>query len=809
MAEPILSYELKLLLDYIKTKLVTEFPINTITTNYIVLAILDSQNCDGYSVISKLMMHSAIHEFKDFMSNCVLSDCQSDIKQANTESRFSSKYDELADIISNEGKTVTSAILFDKIVETDQQINNKLASLGVTLDQLHDVVIAYSHANTHKYDARTSPKRVKKKPQATQIQKTEEVEPVGHKVIPEESNTVEANCTNLVRIASNGIYDDIIGFDNIVDDIFDVLGKYDRNSVAIIGPNGVGKTSVVKRLAKRIYDEKCPVAFKNKYVMQFGDAINSLVISEMNRIGKYIAFIDDLDKLFLNKETEMNNIYVLTELLKSPNICTIVCMNDTQYSKNVESRPSFARYFHKIRIDEPSEDELIDIIWHSAKSLCEYNSIKIEKEHIKESIRLAKRFITNEKCPKSAMNILDMACSHLRMTYSESNELKKLKMRLNEILLEKNMIPNSASAEEYDRRDQLIRNEISIKSDIDRIETAENNTELTLCINDVKYAASKMTGIPVTEMDEDNRSKLKNLYANLTEHVIGQDDAVSAICRAVKRQRVGLSNPNKPCCMLFCGTTGVGKSFLAKRLAFEMFGNENDMVRLDMSEYSDKTSVTKLYGASAGYIGYEEGGILTEAVKKKPRCVLLLDEIEKAHDDVYNVFLQVFDEGRLSDNKGNVVDFKNVIIIMTSNVGAKDISEKPVKIGFNKTDNDSDDKDIIMNSIKKEFKPEFINRIDNICYFNKLTDDNIRTIIINEIKKVKKKVMDLGYDLDNDICNGKLVDDIFSKVKSESEYGARPVIREIQTQLEDKLTDYIIDNDIQTGFVFKYNDIYC
>lgn len=247
---------------------------------------------------------------------------------------------------------------------------------------------------------------------------------------------------------------------------------------------------------------------------------------------------------------------------------------------------------------------------------------------------------------------------------------------------------------------------------------------------------------------------------------------------------------------------------LAKRLAYEMFGNEKNIVRLDMSEYSDKTSAAKLYGTSPGYVGYEDGGVLTEAIKKNNRCVLLLDEIEKANEEVFNVFLQVFDEGRLSDNKGTVVDFKNVIIIMTSNVGAKDVSEKRGKIGFGHTDEEQEDKEIILKSLKKQFKPEFINRIDNICYFNKLSDDNLKIIIKNEIKKVQDKVKELGYDLDKSITNGKLIDSIFENVKKESEYGARPILREIQLQLEDKLTDYIIDNSVDTGFVFKYTDIY-
>jgi ATP-dependent Clp protease ATP-binding subunit ClpC len=283
---------------------------------------------------------------------------------------------------------------------------------------------------------------------------------------------------------------------------------------------------------------------------------------------------------------------------------------------------------------------------------------------------------------------------------------------------------------------------------------------------------------------------------------------VDVICKAVKRHQIGLSNPNKPCVSLMVGSTGVGKTFLAKRLAFELFGNENELVRLDMSEYSEKTSVTKLYGASSGYIGYDEGGILTESIKKKPYCVLLLDEIEKAHSDVFNVFLQIFDDGRLTDNKGNVVNFNNVIIIMTSNVGVDKICNKSNKIGFGTYDKESENKEIILKEIKNNFKPEFINRIDNICYFNNLTEENLITIIKNEIKKIHQKVKSIGYDLSDDILNGELINIIYNNIKTESEYGARPIIREIQKQLEDKLTDYIINNNVPKGYIFTFKDIY-
>lgn len=806
MTEPILSYELKALLDNIKENMVQEFPINNITLNYLILAILDNTNCDGYNIFSKVMMQSTIQEFKEFMESIVLTDCTTDMNNGMTPT-FSKEYDDLADIIAKNGKTVTSALLLDEIISKSSTVSKKLKSLGVNLDELHDVVVAYSNTPNHKDEIKPTKKGKKKNSKSALPAASNNIVSLA-RVIPEEMNSVESNCINLVRKASNGEYDNIIGLDRYIDDIFDVLGKYDRNTVAIVGPSGVGKTSLVHRLAKRLYDQDCPAAFKNKYVMEFTETINSIIIDDMNKSGKYIAFIDDVDRLFMNKESEANNTYILTELFKSVNTATIVCMNDNLYTKYIESKPLLARYIQKIVIEEPTDAELMNILQHATKNYASYNNVIFNDNAINESVRLAKKFISTEQAPKSVLNVLDMASSHVRMTTKDSQQLVKLRNRLHEIELKKNAIPNSGSAEDFDYKDQLIREEITLKNDINKLETEESETNIEVIAEDVKYAVSKMTGIPVTEMDTDERAKLKNLYDNLTQHVIGQDDAVNDICRAVKRQRVGLSNPNKPCTMLFVGSTGTGKTFLAKRLAHEIFGNESNIVRLDMSEYSEKTSVTKLYGASAGYIGYEEGGVLTEAIKKKPRCVLLLDEIEKANDDVFNVFLQVFDEGKLTDNKGTAVDFKNVIIIMTSNVGAKEVSDKAPQIGFGQRDEEVENKSIIMKSIKKKFKPEFINRIDNICYFNRLTDDNLITIIKNEIKKVNDKVVDLGYSLDDEIMTGKLVTDIFDSIKDESEYGARPILREIQKQLEDKLTDYLIDNTVENGFVFKYDDIY-
>lgn len=824
MAEPILSYELKSLINKIKQQYVVEFPIQVITPNYLLLAILEEKSCEGYNVISKLMMDSTIDEFKQYVIDRIMIDASSSIVQNNNPT-FSDIYDKFAEDITNNGASlVTSSLMLDAIVKHDDELIKKLTKFGVTPDQINDTVIAYNTtANVGNKEIKAN-KWNKKKPKDSNSPKSGLILTGDDLVkfiegnnsgkitrpIPNENNIVETNCKNLVRIASTGAYDSLIGYEDVITKIFDVFGKYERNAVAIVGGSGVGKTSIVQLLARHLYEQKCPKQFKDKYLMQFGDTITSVILKEMTRSGKYVAFIDRMENMFANKENETNNYLFLTELFNTQNIYTIITMNDSAYAKYVKSKPEFDRLITKIDITEPEDGLLFDIVKSKSSIYENYNDVHFNDECIHEGIRLAKRFISNEHCPSSALNILDTVGSYVKMREPENVEVTKLKQRLNEIEIEKNSIQNSSSAEEFDKKDTLIREAMEIDKKINGIESKNEKSKkkLDIKISDMRSAVAEMLNLPISEMDDNEKVKLKKLSDNLSSVVIGQDEAISDITRAVKRQRVGLANPNKPIVMLFVGTTGCGKSFLAKRLAYEMFGDEKNMVRLDMSEYSDKTSAAKLYGTSPGYVGYDDGGVLTEAIKKNGHCVLLLDEIEKADDEVFNVFLQVFDEGRLTDNKGTVVDFKNVIIIMTSNVGAKDVSEKRNQIGFGSHDEESRDKEIIKNSIKHTFKPEFINRIDNICYFNKLTDDNLKQIVINEVKKVKKKLNDIGYDMDDEMSSGKLIDSIFEKVKSESEYGARPILREIQFQLEDKLTDYIIDNEVKPGFVFKYNDIY-
>lgn len=799
MIEPVLSTELKDLLNYIKNEMIVEFPINTITLNYFILSVLDNPTCECYTILSKILTTNSINEFKGQISNVVLGDCQADVRKDDKKIEFSDEYDKLAkDITTSNNTIVTSSLLFNKIIQKNNNLQNIIKSLGLSKEKLNEVIIAHIKINNNKTN--------KKK---NNNNSTNNYKPLNNKSILTYDRVIDLPEYKMVKLAKNGVYDNIIGFDDKIQEIFEIFGKYDRNVVAIVGKNGVGKTSLVQKLVKKLITNDCPSIVKNKYFLQIYDEtiFNKIYIHTVTKDSDMIIFFDDVENLFNDKNIEIN-YEIFLDLFKSINTCTIFCITENAYFKYFESRPEISRYIYKINVDEPSDDELFDIIKLNAQYYTNYNNIDLPDNVIKTAITLSKKFITNEYAPASVLNVIDTLCANLRISKKDTPELSKLKNELQNVKNEIKLILNSATAEDYEKKDKLIRKEIQLTCDVEKKETIDERLPIKATEDDAKFIISKLSGIPITQLNDDGKQKLKNLYQNLTNVVIGQNEAVDVICKAVKRHQIGLSNPNKPCVSLMVGSTGVGKTFLAKRLAFELFGNENELVRLDMSEYSEKTSVTKLYGASSGYIGYDEGGILTESIKKKPYCVLLLDEIEKAHSDVFNVFLQIFDDGRLTDNKGNVVNFKNVIIIMTSNVGVDKVCNKSNKIGFGTYDKETENKEIILKEIKNNFKPEFINRIDNICYFNNLTEENLISIIKNEIKKIHQKVKSIGYDLSDDILNGELINIIYNNIKTESEYGARPIIREIQKQLEDKLTDYIINNNVPKGYIFTFSDIY-
>ena len=419
-----------------------------------------------------------------------------------------------------------------------------------------------------------------------------------------------------------------------------------------------------------------------------------------------------------------------------------------------------------------------------------------------KAVKLAKRYITNNNLPDSAIDVIDLTGASISLNNKQSTSMKTLKEELNSFDGEKKKAMNSGNFEKLDeiakKESQLLKKISDMKKKIDN----DESTWIHATEDDIADTVSAITTIPVSKLSISNKTTILHIDKILKKDVIGQDEAINEIAKAIKRSRAGFSDNNKCTSLMMIGTTGVGKTLIAKKLAENVFGDEKALIRFDMSEYQDKTSVNKLLGSSAGYVGYENGGLLTEAVKNKPYCVLLFDEIEKADESIYNVFLQLFDEGRLTDNNGTTVNFKNVIVIMTSNIGAKQASEMGNGVGF-QSNVEENKKSIIEKSLKNKFNPEFLNRIDNIIHFNALSDDNTKVITRLELDKLRNRVKENGVNL---TFGSDVIDYVFKKAIQEKEYGARPIMRIIQDNISDRVVDLVLESENkQNSFYISIN----
>ena len=499
---------------------------------------------------------------------------------------------------------------------------------------------------------------------------------------------------------------------------------------------------------------------------------------------------------------------MLGEILTDGTVQVIVTTNHKGYRTTFESDSSFNSKFQKIILEKPKKEECFSILKHIAPDYEKHHKVKYSDDVLKLCIDLAERYITERTIPTSAIDILDEVGSHcfLKNTFSvDEAELKALKIELNKEI------------KKALKRDDIER-VVELENEIDEIDSKtakfgssswaiiEKGIEITK--DDVYEVVSKKTGVPITKMSTQEKRGLVNIDKVLKEKVIGQDEAIDTITRVIKRNKLGLSSPNKPIgSYLMIGKTGVGKTYLAKKIAEEVFGDEKYLIRFDMSEYADKTSINKLIGSSAGYVGYEEGGLLTEAIKKNKYAVLLVDEIEKANTEVFNLFLQILDEGFLTDNTGRKVDFKNTIIILTSNVGTKQASVDK-GIGFT-VNSDEKYRSVLEKELKDKFPPEFLNRLDEIVYFNSLTDENLKKIIEIELNKTIERFEKNGYNI---VYDDNVVDYLLNIVLKDKDYGARPILRTIQKEIENKIVDMVLNDENITNFNIKQEEkslIFC
>ena len=809
--------EAKAVFNYIKSDLIGRFPTSVINPMYFIYSVLSNKDCIAYKTLEKILIsenlvaiEDACHdELSDSGSNGILPD-----------PKYDAVYDAcLLDCGENDSVIDTCTFLIS-MINQNKETSKLFGKFGVTVSELKDNMEVGGEQIIVVDKPKSKTRRVKK----TIEQKQEEVKKKQNVQKQTYDNTeVEKNLINISKLADEGKIDEAIGNDEVINKIFTALLKRDRNNVILVGDSGSGKTCTVKHIANLISEGNVPKYFANKRLMQMDfmsllsgtgfrggfEAKYQGIIEAAEKGGRYIFFLDDIHSILSpnSKFSEVSTDVILEDILSNKNIMFIATTNYDGYSKYILGNKTLARRFEKITLEEKKGEDLVKIINKVSAKYEKFHNVKYSSEVIDKAIELSDRFLGGSNI-YTVTDVLDAAAANELIKHGKDKKLDQLKAELDEI---KGRIDEfKSTTDSYDVYDDLCRKQIEKQSEINKYEKEANLNRKTLqvTLDSLYKTVSEKTNISVGSVSTSERDRLKTIDSVIKSKVIGQDSAVETICRSVRRQRVGMGNPDSPVTFLFVGTSGVGKTYLAKKLSEEVFGDEKSMVRLDMSEYADKISANKLIGSSAGYVGYEEGGLLTEAIKKNNHCVLLLDEIEKANEEIFNMFLQVFDEGRLTDNKGVTVDFRNVIIIMTSNIGTKEAAEFKGPIGFGNKNENVQSHDIIMKTIKKKLPPEFINRIDEIVFFNKLTDENLHEIIKIEIGKVEKRVKRMGYSFDETIKNGKLVDSIFDEVKKESEYGARPILREIQRQLEDKLTDFLLDNNVKKGYVFKYEDIY-
>lgn len=629
------------------------------------------------------------------------------------------------------------------------------------------------------------------------------------------SDNLKSFATDLNERAKEGRIDPVIGREKEIERVFQVLSRRTKNNPILIGEAGVGKTAIAEGLAIAINEGNAPEILKNKIILSldlarmvagsryrgdFEERIKN-VIDEVTDRNDIILFIDEFHNVIGAGKSEgsLDAANILKPVLTKGDLQIIGATTIDEYRKNIEKDPAFERRLIPILIGEPSIDAAIEIINGIKDRYENHHKVEITDEAIKTAVELSDRYLTERFLPDKAIDVIDEAASKMRIKDTSCEEITLLKEELEKINEKKDEAVYGGKFLEA----SILRDEINtLKEKLDYLEKQKNEKEsknsYVLGYDEIAAVISEMSKIPVSKLKQDESKKYINLNKDLKKEIIGQDVAVDVVANAIKRARVGLSNPKKPIGnFMFLGPTGVGKTFLAKKIAEKLFSGEDDLIRIDMSEYMEKHSVSKLIGSPPGYVGYGEGGQLTEAVRKKPYSVILFDEVEKAHPDVFNMLLQVLDDGFLTDSQGKKVNFKNTVIILTSNIGASKIDKKH-NLGFSTNKNEVEDdyeriKSIIDEELKQNFKPEFLNRLDEIVIFNSLGEKEIQKIsqfLLDELsERLKKKDINVSF-------TNKVVKYV-SKNGFDKKYGARPIERFIKKKIENLLTDEILSGNIK------------
>ena len=609
--------------------------------------------------------------------------------------------------------------------------------------------------------------------------------------------------TNLTQKAKNNQLDAVIGRDKEIQRIIQILNRRSKNNPCLIGEPGVGKTAIAQGLAIKIANGKVPAKLLNKEVYlldmtsmiagtqfrgQFEARMKS-IIDECKSLGNIILVIDEIHNIIGAGDAEhaMNAANILKPSLANGEVQLLGTTTLKEYRKYIEKDSALERRFQPVIVAEPSITDTIGILDGIKKYYEDYHKVKISTDVIKQTVIMSEKYIHDRFLPDKAIDILDEACSRINLDNKELYELEILKNELSKIQEEKEEAAQADSTEDYQKAAELKTKECALTEKIDVLSKKMKLKNLT--VQDIAEVIESWTKIPVKKITEAETQKLLNLENNLHKRIVGQNDAVEAVSRAIRRNRAGLKSTKRPPSFIFVGPTGVGKTELAKSLAYEMFGNEDSIIRIDMSEYMESHSTSKLIGSPPGYVGYDDAGQLTEKVKRNPYSIVLLDEIEKAHPDVFNILLQVLDDGRLTDAQGNTVSFENTIIIMTSNAGSN-LNTNSIGFGGNQVNNNA-----IMNALKDTFRPEFLNRVDEIVVFNQLSTDELMEIVNLMLSDTQKALQEKDITMSVSDNAKKYLLEKGTDIK----YGARPLRRAIQRYLEDELSDMILKAELKNG----------
>ena len=631
---------------------------------------------------------------------------------------------------------------------------------------------------------------------------------------------------DLIKLAEEGKIDPVVGRDNEVKRISQILSRKKKNNVVIVGDAGVGKSALVEKLAIQIHKGVCPsnlldkrlvsldltsLVAGTKYRGQFEERIKA-ILNELQENPNVIVFIDELHTMVGagNASGAMDAANILKPALARGEMQCIGATTFDEFKKHIEKDSALVRRFQKIILKEPTQSETIEILKNLKSSYEEFHKVEYQDNVVETITTLALRYITDRQFPDKAIDILDELGSDKKISGKIPEIIETLKKDAEAIKEKKVQVVKNQN---YEQAAKLRDEERKILKKLDdekekwTIKQKENKTPVT--VEDVYEIVSNMTGVPISKLDSKETEKLLKLEDILSSKVIGQDDAIKTISKAIRRNRVGIKDTNKPIgSFIFLGSTGVGKTFLAKSLAETLFGDPNKIIRVDMSEFMEKHNVSRLIGSPPGYVGYDEGGQLTEKVKNNPFSVILFDEIEKAHKDVFNILLQILDEGHLTDSFGRKVNFTNTLIIMTSNIGAKKVMDFGDGMGFatnsKETQKAEVKKSIIQKALKQQFNPEFLNRIDDVITFNPLNDDTLKKIIDIELSRLNDRLKEKNFKITFD----KSVIAKIHELNSEEEYGARPIKRIIQNLCEDFLSEEILKGNIveNTSITLKFKD---